>query len=138
MRLAVVVLMLAPVVFVACGGDSSGPDVTARPMTRGPALQLFLREAYRQGLFNAGDPVDVTVEEMPYDDAARLARDLGLGLYATAPGDPPYEDGLPGFFISVEGEFIDGDGEDAPRRPAVAAAFVDMQGRFTYTWRFVD
>lgn len=134
------ILILVPLALAACGDDSSAPQATARPMTRGPALQLFLREAYSEGLFREGDPVDVSVEEMLYDDAARLARELGLGLYATAPGDPPCPDGLPGFFITVEGDFIDssaGDGEET-RRPAVAAAFVDLQGRFTYVWRFVQ
>lgn len=127
----------ATAMLVAACGDGSGPEVTARPITRGPALQLFLREAYEAGLFEQNDPIDIAVEEMLYDEARRAAQALGLGLYATAPGGPPYEDGLPGFYITARGEFLDGEG-GVTRREGVAAAFVDMQGRFTYTWRFVE
>lgn len=128
----------------ACSGDDDGVTTTPRPVTSGPALQIFLREAYGEGLFQAGDPVDLTIEEMLYDDAARAANELGLGLYATISGDPPYPDGLPGYLITVKGDFFDYSGDeerpppDTPRRPAVATAFVDKQGRLTYAWRFTD
>lgn len=139
------IVLFAGAVFAACSGDDGdGPARTPRPVTSGPALQIFLREAYQQGLFQAGDPIDLTVEELLYDDAARKSNEFGLGLYATAQGEPPYPDGLPGFLITAQGDFFEyaGDEErppaDTARRPAVATAFVDKQGRFTYAWRFTD
>lgn len=136
--------LIAATTIVACGDDDSGPAVTARPVGQGPALQIFLRNAYDAGLFLAGDPIDISVEAMLYDDAARAAGEFGLGLYATAPGTPPYPDGLPGYFITAHGDFFDYDGDedrpppDTPRRPAVSIGFVDTQGRVTYAWRFTD
>lgn len=128
----------------ACSGDGNEATTTPRLITSGPALQIFLREAYSEGLFHAGDPIELSVEDMLYDDAARAASEFGLGLYATASGDPPYPDGLPGYLITAQGDFFDYHGNaerpppDTSRRPAVAAAFVDTQGRFTYVWRFTD
>lgn len=142
-RLLSVALLLA-LALAACGDGSSGPTTTPRPVARGVALQIFLKETYDAGLFQAGDPINIAVEEMLYDDAARAASEFGIGLYATAPGGPPYVDGLPGFLITAEGDFFDYDGDDAqpppdtPRRAAVATGFVDTQGRVTYGWRFVE
>lgn len=136
--------LVASLAVVACGDDDSEPTPTARPVSRGPALQIFLREVYQASLFQEGDPIDISIDDMLYDDAARAAQELGLGLYATAPGEPPYPDGLPGFLITAQGDFLDWDGDgipapaDAPRRPGVAAGFVDTQGRVTYVWRFTD
>lgn len=138
------VVLLACAVVTACTGGDDDATPTPQPITSGPALQIFLREAYDEGLFQAGDPIQLSVEELLYDDAARKANGFGLGLYSTISGDQPHPDGLPGFLITAEGEFFDysGDGErpppDTPRRPAVATAFVDKQGRFTYAWRFID
>lgn len=143
-------LRLLPAIFLilafaaACSDDDDGGTVTPRPVTSGPALQIFLRDAYRDGLFQADDPIEITVEEMLYDDAARAAGEFGLGLYATVTGDPPYPDGLPGYLITAQGDFFDYSGDeerpppDTPKRPAVATAFVDTQGRVTYAWRFTD
>lgn len=137
-------IIIATVFFVACFGDDGDVAPTPRPVTSGPALQIFLREAYNVGLFQAGDPIEITVADMLYNDAARAASEFGLGLYATASGDPPYPNGLPGYLIIAQGEFFDYSGDeerppaDAPRRSAVATAFVDTQGRFTYAWRFTD
>ena len=74
---------------------------------------------------------------------AARAREYGLGLYATAPGTPPFADGLPGYLVTATGEFFDYDGEgrpppDTPRRPAVAAGYIDTTGRFTHVFRYLD
>jgi hypothetical protein len=137
-------VLFACAVISACAGDDDDATPTPQPITSGPALQIFLREAYDEGLFEAGDPIQLSVEELLYDDAARKASELGLGLYSTVSGTPPYPDGLPGFLITAQGDFFDysGDGEspsaDTPRRTAVATAFVDKRGRFTYAWRFTE
>jgi len=137
-------ILLASLIFAACSDGDEEATITPRPITSGPALQIFVREAYDEGLFQAGDPIELNIEEMLYDDAARAAREFGLGLYATVSGGPPYPDGLPGYFIIAQGDFFDYAGDEArpppgsPRRPAVATAFVDTKGGFTYTWRFTD
>lgn len=143
LRFLPLALLACAVISACCGGDDA-PTVTPLPVTSGQALQIFVGEAYEEGLFQEGDPIDLDVREMLYDDAARAANELGLGLYATISGDPPYPDGLPGYLITAQGDFFDYDGDeerppaDTPRRPAVAAGFVDKQGRFTYAWRYTD
>lgn len=143
-RLLALALFASLLALVACGDDGGSPTVTPKPVSRGPALQIFLREAYEKGLFLDDDPIEITIEEMLYDDAARAATEYGLGLYATATGDPPYPDGLPGYLITAQGQFFYYEDEerspapDTPRRPAVATGFVDTQGRMTYAWRFID
>ncbi|MCH8813503.1 MAG: hypothetical protein IH957_00190 [Chloroflexi bacterium] len=136
------IAIMASLLLAACGG-SSGPQATPQPVGRGPALQTFLGQAYESGWFAEGDPIDVKIVGTFYEPAAARAAELGLGLYATAPGTPPYSDGLPGFLITAIGDFFDYDGEgrppaDTPRRPAVAAGYVDTLGRFTWVMRFLD
>ncbi|MFQ5472034.1 MAG: hypothetical protein ACE5FA_04010 [Dehalococcoidia bacterium] len=136
------IALLGSLILAACGG-SSGPQATPQPVGRGPALQTFLGQAYESGWFAEDDPIDVKIVETFYEPAAARAAELGLGLYATAPGTPPYSDGLPGFLITATGDFFDYDGEgrpppDTPRRPAVAAGYVDTAGRFTWVMRFLD
>jgi hypothetical protein len=140
---ALPLFLLVTLTFAACGSDSSDYSPTPLPVTRGVALQIFLRQAYEDGLFAEGDPIELEVEAMLYGEAASTSQEHGLGLFATAPGEPPYPDGLPGFLIIASGDFFvqEGEGEpspDTPRRPAIAAAFVDTQGRSTYAWRFTD
>jgi hypothetical protein len=133
----------------ACGGDDDGGNETETPVPTGSAaleanaVQVFLREAQKIGWFDEGDEIEVSSEPLLIAEAQAEATRLGLPLYATLPGDPPYPDGLPGYFITAEGEFYDvADGEtpgpDTPRRPALAIAFVDTQGRFTYSRKFTD
>jgi len=135
------VIVFASVVLAACGGSDGSQDA---PMVgRGPALQIFLREAYDNGWFAEGDPVDVEIVETFYEPAAARAQEYGLGLYATAPGTPPFADGLPGYLVTAIGDFFDYDGEgrppsDTPRRPAVAAGYIDTTGRFTHVFRYLD
>ena len=136
------IALLGSLILVACGG-SGEPQNTPQPVGRGPALQTFLGQAYENGWFAEGDPIDVEIVETFYEPAAARAAELGLGLYATAPGTPPFSDGLPGFLITAIGDFFDYDGEgrpptDTPRRPAVAAGYVDTTGRFTWVMRFLD
>lgn len=136
------VIVVSSVVLAACGG-SDGSQNTAPAVGRGPALQIFLRQAYDNGWFAEGDPIDVAIVETFYEPAAARAREYGLGLYATAPGTPPYADGLPGYLITAIGDFFDYDGEgrppaDTPRRPAVAAGYIDTTGRFTHVFRYLD
>ncbi len=134
-------IVVASIVLAACGSD--GVQNTPQTVGRGPALQIFLRQAYENGWFAEGDPIDVDIVETFYEPAAARAAEYGLGLYATAPGTPPFADGLPGYLITAIGDFFDYDGEgrpppDTPRRPAVSAGYVDTTGRFTYTFRFLD
>ncbi len=136
------IALLGSLILAACGG-SGEPQNTPQPVGRGPALQTFLGQAYESGWFADGDPIDVEIVETFYEPAAARAAELGLGLYATAPGTPPFSDGLPGFLITAIGDFFDYDGEgrpptDTPRRPAVAAGYVDTTGRFTWVMRFLD
>jgi hypothetical protein len=135
------------VLAVACsddGGDESQTPVpTGSEALQENAVQVFLREAQKIGWIDEGDDIEITSRPMLIAEAQAQATVLGLPLYATAPGDPPYPDGLPGYFITAEGEFYDvADGEtpgpDTGRRPALAIAFVDTQGRFTYSRRFTD
>jgi len=129
-------------VAAACG--SAQPEPTPLPVFQGQAVQIFLREAYKTGWFREGDPIQITSEPMLWADALARATELGLSLYPTLPGTPPYQDGLPGWLMTARGDFYAsaaGDttpGPDTPRRPAIAAAFVDRQGRITYSLRFLD
>lgn len=126
----------------ACG--SGGPEPTPLPVFQGQAVQIFLREAYKTGWFREGDPIQITSEPMLWADALAKAEELGLSLYPTLPGTPPYQDGLPGWLMTAQGDFYATaagnatPGPDTPRRPAIAAAFVDRQGRITYSLRFLD
>jgi len=136
------IAVIGSLILAACG-SSSGPQTTPQPVGRGPALQTFLGQAYESGWFAEGDPIDVDIVETFYEPAAARASELGLGLYATAPGTPPFADGLPGFLITATGDFFDYDGEgrppaDTPRRPAVSAGYVDTLGRFTWVMRFLN
>jgi hypothetical protein len=68
---------------------------------------------------------------------------MDLSLYPTIPGTPPYADGLPGWLITARGDFFDVPNgatptPDTPRRPALAAAFVDTHGGLAYSMRFTD
>lgn len=138
---AVIALSLA---FLATACGSGGPEPTPLPVFQGQAVQIFLREAYKTGWFREGDPVQITSEPMLWADALAKAEELGLSLYPTLPGTPPYQDGLPGWLMTAQGDFYASaadnatPGPDTPRRPAIAVAFVDRQGRITYSLRFLD
>lgn len=134
---AAIVLLMA-----ACG--TGGPGPTPLPVFQGQAVQIFLREAYKTGWFREGDPIAITSEPMLWADALVKARGLGLSLYPTLPGTPPFQDGLPGWLMTARGDFYASAaggstaGPDTARRPAIAVAFVDRQGRITYSLRFLD
>ncbi len=136
-------LLLALFLAAACGSDEP-PEPTARPISQAAAVQVFFREAYKVGWFAEGDPVETTVEAMLWEDAAARAQELGLSLYPTIPGTPPYPDGLPGWILTAAGDFHATAGTDATpdaaaaRRPATAVAFVDRYGAITYSMRFTD
>lgn len=126
----------------ACGDDTA-PTPTPGTIIEGNAVQIFLREAFKIGWFGAEDPVEVDSDALTYEEALARATVLDLSLYPTVPGTPPYANGLPGWLIIAQGDFYDISGgatptPDTPRRPAVAAAFVDTQGRLTYSMRFTD
>lgn len=142
------ILHLAAAVVVAvfltrCGGGGE-PAPTAQTIFQGQAVQIFLREAYKTGWFREGDPIEITSEPMLWEEALARARGLGLSLYPTIPGTPPFRDGLPGWLMTAKGEFYETAGSgvtpavETLRRPAVAVAFVDRQGRITYSLRFTD
>jgi hypothetical protein len=125
------------------GGDDEAAFPTAKPIIEGNAVQIFVREAHKVGWWDDGDPIELESEPLGFADALAQAQKLGLAIYPTEPGAPPYEDGLPGYFVTARGEFYDvADGEtpgpDTGRRPAVAVAFIDRQGRLSYGMRFVD
>jgi hypothetical protein len=141
--------LFTAVIVVACGGDDEGAGESQTPVPTGSAaleanaVQSFLGEAQKIGWFDEGDEIEVQSTPMLIAEAQAEATRLGLPLYATVPGDPPYPDGLPGYFITAEGQFYDvADGEtprpDTRRRPALAIAFVDTHGRLTYSRRFTD
>lgn len=135
--------MLALAVVSACGDDGAEPTPTPGTIIEGNAVQIFLKEANKIGWFSSDDAVELDSEPLPYDEALAKATALGLSLYPTVPGTPPYPDGLPGWLIIARGDFYEvADGAtptpDAPRRPAVAAAFVDTHGRLAYSMRFTD
>jgi hypothetical protein len=107
------------------------------------AVESFTKEALKLGWFDEGDDIEVVSRPMLIAEAQTEATVLGLPLYATLPGPPPYPDGLPGYFITAEGQFYDvADGETPAagtgRRPALAIAFVDTQGRLTYSRKYTD
>ncbi len=135
-------LALALTLVSACGGNSE-PTPTPGTIIEGNAVQLFLKEAYKIGWLTADDKVQVDSEPLRYDQALARAATLDLSFYPTVPGTPPYPNGLPGWLIVVRGDFFDvPDGAtptaDTPRRPAVAAAFVDTHGGLAYSMRFTD
>ena len=126
----------------ACGGDSE-PSPTPGTIIEGNAVQIFLKEAYKVGWFTSADDIEVHSEPLLYEQALAKATELDLSLYAPVPGTPPYPEGLPGWLITARGDFFDLPPDatptpDAPRRPAVAAAFVDSRGHLAYSLRFTD
>lgn len=136
-------LLLPTLALLSACGDDTEPTPTPGPIIEGNAVQIFLREAYKIGWFAAEDPIEVDSDPLTYEEALARASVLDLSLYPTVPGTPPYANGLPGWLIIARGDFYDIPGDstptpDAPRRPAVAAAFVDTQGRLTYSMRFTD
>lgn len=141
MQLAAVVVVA--VLLTRCGGGGE-PAPTAQTIFEGQAVQIFLREAYKTGWFHEGDPIEIASEPMLWEEALARAQEMGLSLYPTIPGTPPFRDGLPGWLMTAKGEFYETAGSGvtpavgAPRRPAVAVAFVDRQGRITYSLRFTD
>jgi hypothetical protein len=147
-RLALAAVGLASALAVSCGdGDGDGETVTPVPTgsaaLEANAVEIFLQEAQKIGWFNEGDEIEVTSTPMLIAEAQTEAQRLQLPLYATLPGPGPYPEGLPGYFITAEGQFYDvADGEtprpETGRRPALAIAFVDTQGRLTYSRRFTD
>jgi hypothetical protein len=141
--LGVLVVSALVTVAAACGGDDEEPIPTAKPIIEGNAVQIFLREAHKIGWFDDGDPIELESEPYGFVDALATVQEMGLAIYPTTGEDPPYRDGLPGWLITARGDFYDvADGEtpgpDTGRRPAVAAAFVDREGRLTYSMRFTD
>ncbi len=142
-------VLLRFVLFIALGAavsacnDSDEPTPTAKPIIEGNAVQIFLREAHKVGWFNDGDPIELESEPYEFAGALAEAQKLGLALYPTSGESPPYTNGLPGWLITARGDFFDvADGQlptpETARRPAVAAAFVDREGRLTYGMRFTD
>jgi hypothetical protein len=106
---------------------------------------VFIREAVKSNWFAADDDIDFKTEELLFADATARSEEVGLPIYATEPGPPPYKDGLPGVFIVAKGDFYDytgpayrTPGPDTPRRAATAIAFVDELGRISYAYRFND
>ncbi len=136
--------MALGLIFAAAGCGSGETEPTPPPVFQGQAVQIFLREAYKTGWFSEGDPIKITSEPMLWADALTKARELGLSLYPTLPGTPPFPDGLPGWLMTARGDFYATAAEGrtpepgTPRRPAMAVAFVDRQGRITYSLRFLD
>ena len=131
------------VLLTRCGGGGE-PAPSPQTIFQGQAVQIFLREAYKTGWFSEGDPIEIASEPMLWAEALARAQEMGLSLYPTIPGTPPFRDGLPGWLMTARGEFYATAGTGATpavgalRRPAVAVAFVDRQGRITYSLRFTD
>jgi hypothetical protein len=126
----------------ACEDDAE-PQPTPRTIIEGNAVQIFLKEAVKVGWFAADDDIDLESEPLLFQQALDRAAEIDLSLYPTVPETPPYTDGLPGWLITARGEFFDlpgggTPGPDTPRRPAVAAAFVDTHGGLAYSMRFTD
>ena len=135
------------VFFAACSDDDGdadeGTNGTVPPTTKEQALETYLLEMEKIGWFSRDDPVDIETEYLLIAEAQEMTSDLGLSLYATLPGPPPYPDGLPGWYVVARGEFNDvtfpeTPGPDTKRRPAVSTAFVDLEGRLTYGMKFTD
>jgi len=141
-RLSWIAAALALVAVLGCGGgDEGGP--TPGTIIEGNAVQIFVKEASKIGWFSPDDPIDIQSEPLPYEEALAKATALNLSLYPTVPETPPFPGGLPGWLITARGDFYDlpgsaTPGPDTPRRPAIAAAFVDTHGRLTYSMRFTD
>jgi len=140
-----VVFVLGALLAACGGGNEAEPATTAVPraVTEEQAREVYLREIDKVGWFYRDDPVEIELEYLPIAEAQAKTYDLGLSLYATLPGPPPYPDGLPGWFIVARGDFFDVEfpqtpGPDTRRRPAVSIAFVDLQGGFTYGMKFLD
>jgi len=134
------------ILVIACNGsEDPGPAITAIPraVSEEEAREVYLREIDKVGWFNRDDPVEIELEYLPIAEAQAKTYELGLSLYATVPGPPPYPDGLPGWFVLARGDFFDVEFPQTPgpvtrRRPAVSIAFVDLQGGFTYGMKFLD
>lgn len=145
---AVCALAFVLAIGLACGDDDDGDGATPAPLGTGSetqALNIFISEAVKSNWFAADDDITFETEELLWLDAAVRAAEIGLPIYATEPGPPPYEDGLPGTFVVAEGDFYDYPGElgttpppDTGRREAIAIAFVDELGRISYSYRFTD
>jgi hypothetical protein len=143
---------LLAVVGFACGDDDDGGDDTggetnapSATLTGNAALDVYIREAVKSNWFALGDDIEFETEELLWEDALVRSQEVGLPIYATEPGDPPYEDGLPGTLIIASGDFYDYTGPpnetpspETPRREAQSIAFVDEQGRISYAFRFTD
>ena len=127
----------------ACGDDGAEPTPTPGTIIEGNAVQIFLREAYKVGWFTADDEVELESEPLLFEQALAKATVMDLSLYPTTPGTPPYVDGLPGWLITARGDFFEVPSgatptSETPRRPAIAAAFVDTHGGLAYSMRFTD
>jgi hypothetical protein len=131
----------------ACSDDDGDaderPEGTVPPTTEEQALETYLLEMENVGWFSRDDDVEIETEYLLIADAQQRTSELGLSLYATLPGPPPYPDGLPGWYIVARGDFNDvtfpeTPGPDTKRRPAVSTAFVDLEGRLTYGMKFTD
>lgn len=128
----------AAVVLAACGSDTQTREPGA--IAHGTAVQIFLKEAYKIGLFQPEDEVEVDSEPLSHAEAQVKAEAVGLALYSPHLGTPPPE-GVSGWLVTVRGLFYDlADGFEAngerPRRHGVAMAFIDSTGNLTYAFRY--
>jgi len=134
----IVAVLLGAGLVAGCSGGETAP--TPKPIIEGNAVQIFTREAYREAWFTPSDKIAITSEPLAFDQALARAEALGMQLYPTLPGEPPYPDG---WLITAKGDFFaPAQGQtpsaSAPRRPAVAAAFVEHASRLTYSMRYTD
>ena len=137
---SVVLVAVFLCLIAACGGGKAAP--TPQPIIEGNALQIFVREGEKVGWFTDASQVQLSSEPAQYEEALAKAQSLGMQLYPTVPGTPSGE-GRPGWYMTARGDFFDVKGgqspaADTPRRPALAAAFVDRWGGLSYAWRFTD
>jgi hypothetical protein len=140
---ALLVALGTLILLAGCGGGDEAPTPAPGAITEEDARQLYLGEMEKLGWFHEGDDVDIEVEYLLIAEAQAKVTDLGLSLYATLPGPPPYPDGLPGWLIVARGDFYEVEypqtpGPDAQRRPAIGTGFVDREGRLTYGMKFTD